>query len=320
MMEPNSFTSEPQYQRPDQRNSDIDYIRYPEPLMVVQPPVQQPVVPMPVPVAQPVAPGIDYGYDPNFARRLFAKMGTEYITCNPLDFYGNAIPLGSFCYALAFIIYGFYRCKIYKVNDTFLWAVILLFGGIGQCTAGFLEFCKGRGFPTGLYLTYGFYCLTHYGIKTIPRWFDINQNYSMLYNYTEDSLCCFYSAMVVISFGILLASIRTNCLYIIQCLTAFVFFLLRAVGEGSGSLGTKRNAAGIFQAISGFFSLLLCFSQILNNETFYRSVFPSCPMTPYNEIDVYGNTLPGAVPGVVAPPVAPVTPVVPVAPATVPVV
>ena len=61
MMEPNSFTSEPQYQRPDQRNSDIDYIRYPEPLMVVQPPVQQPVVPMPVPVAQPVAPGIDYG-------------------------------------------------------------------------------------------------------------------------------------------------------------------------------------------------------------------------------------------------------------------
>ena len=79
MMEPNSFTSEPQYQRPDQRNSDIDYIRYPEPLMVAQPtvPVAQPVVP--VPVAQPVAPGIDYGYDPNFARRLFAKMGTEYI-------------------------------------------------------------------------------------------------------------------------------------------------------------------------------------------------------------------------------------------------
>jgi succinate-acetate transporter protein len=318
-MESARFTNKPQYQRPDQRNPDIDYIRYPEPLVVAQPQLQsQPAVPFPA--AQPIVPGIDYGYDEILLEELFSKMGIEYITCNPLDFYGNAIPLGSFCYALAFIIYGFYRCKVYKVNDTFLWAVILLFGGIGQCTAGFLEFCKGRGFPTGLYLTYGFYCLTHYGIKTIPRWFDINQNYSMLYNYTEDSLCCFYSAMVVISFGILLASIRTNCLYIIQCLTAFVFFLLRAVGEGSGSLGTKRNAAGIFQAISGFFSLLLCFSQILNNETFYRSVFPSCPMTPYNEIDVYGNTLPGAVPGVVAPPVAPVTPVVPVAPATVPVV
>lgn len=31
-MEPGSFTSEPQYQRPDQRNSDIDFIRRPEPI------------------------------------------------------------------------------------------------------------------------------------------------------------------------------------------------------------------------------------------------------------------------------------------------
>ena len=288
MMEPNSFTSEPQYQRPDQRNSDIDYIRRPEPIIVPSP-VPQPVpvpVPVPAPVG-PVQPSIEYGYDPMFAQRFFAKMGREYLTCNKVDYYGNAIPLGSFCYALAFIIYGFYRCKVYRVNDTFLWSVILLFGGIGQCTAGFLEFCNGRGFPTALYLTYGFYCLSHYAGYTIPPWFNINQNKSMLYNYTENSICAFYSAMVVISFGILLGSIKTNSLYICQCLTAFVFFLLRAVGEGCGSLGTKRNAAGILQVISGFFSLLLCFSQILNNETFYRPVFPSCPVGPYNNyIDI----------------------------------
>ena len=223
MMEPNSFTSEPQYQRPDQRNSDIDYIRRPEPLVVPSPAA----VPVPVTAA---APGIEYGYDPTFAKRLFAKMGREYLTCNRLDYYGNAIPLGSWCYALAFIIYGFYRCKVYRVNDTFLWAVILLFGGIGQVTAGFLEFCKGRGFPSALYLTYGFYCLSHYAGYTIPQWFNINQNYSMLYNFTEDSICAFYSGWVVLSFGLLLASVRTNCLYLCQCFTAFVFFLLRAVG------------------------------------------------------------------------------------------
>ena len=297
MMEPNSFTSEPQYQRPDQRNSDIDYIRRPEPIIIPSP--VPAAVPVPVPTG-PVAPTLEYGYDPTFAQRLFAKMGREYITCNRLDYYGNAIPLGSFCYALAFMIYGFYRCKVYRVNDTFLWSVILLFGGIGQCTAGFLEFCRGRGFPSALYLTYGFYCLSHYAGYTIPPWFNINQNKSMLYNYTEDSICAFYSAMVFISFGILLGSIKTNCLYICQCLTAFGFFLLRAVGEGCGSLGTKRQAAGILQVISGFFSLLLCFSQILNNETFGRSVFPSCPIGGgYNYIDV--------------PPVAPVVaqPVIP---------
>ena len=291
MMEPNSFTSEPQYQRPDQRNSDIDYIRRPEPV-VIAPPVTTPAV---VPVG-PVAPGIEYGFDPTFAKRLFSKMGREYLTCNRLDYYGNAIPLGSFCYAIAFIIYGFYRCKIYKVNDTFLWSVILLFGGIGQSTAGFLEFCKGRSFPHVLYLTYGFYCLSHYAAYTIPQWFYINQNNSMLYNYTEDSICAFYSGWVVISFAVLLGSLRSNCLYLLQCLTAFAFFLLRAVGEGSGSLGTKRQAAGILQAISGFFSLLICFSQIINNETCGKPAFPTCPLAPINGIDLVESAVAQPVP------------------------
>ena len=216
-----------------------------------------------------------------------------------------------------FIIYGFYRCKVYRVNDTFLWSIILLFGGIGQCTAGFLEYCKGRSFPSALYLTYGFYCLSHYAYYTIPPWFGINENMSMLYNYSEHSICAFYSAWVVISFGFVLASARTNVLYILQCITAFVFFLLRAVGEGNGSLGTKRNAAGILQAISGFLSLLICFSQILNNETFGSGVFPTCPMDPYNEIDVYNQYPPMIAPPTVPVATAPVVPVVPVATAPV---
>ena len=283
-MEPGSFTSEPQYQRPDQRNSDIDYIRRPEP-------VQAPAV---VPGVAPVPPAPEFGWDPLFARRLFDKMGREYITCNRLDYFGNGIPLGSFCYAIAFIIYGFYRCKVYRVNDTFLWSIILLFGGIGQCTA-----------------------LSHYAYYTIPPWFGINDNMSMLYNYSEHSICAFYSAWVVISFGFVLASARTNVLYILQCITAFVFFLLRAVGEGNGSLGTKRNAAGILQAISGFLSLLICFSQILNNETFGSGVFPTCPMDPYNEIDVYNQYPPMIAPPTVPVATAPVVPVVPVATAPV---
>ena len=295
-MEPGSFTSEPQYQRPDQRNSDIDYIRRPEPIIVPQ--AVQPIAPVPV----PVAPAPEFGWDPTFAKRLFNKMGREYITCRRVDTFGNAIPLGSFCYAIAFIIYGFYRCKIYRVNDTFLWSIILLFGGIGQCTAGFLEYCRGRSFPSALYLSFGFYCLSHYAWYTIPSWFDLNGNRSLLYSYSENSICAFYSAWLVIVFGLCLSSARTNVLYILQCLTAFAFFLLRAIGEGMGSLGCKRNAAGILQAISGFFSLLICMSQILNNETFYRGVFPTCPLSQYNDIDDYGM----GYPPMVAPPTVPV--------------
>ncbi len=301
-MEPGSFTSEPQYQRPDQRNSDIDYIRRPEPIVAPQ------VVPAVVPAVVPTVPVAGGYYDGSLAKRLLGKFGSDVLTWNQLDYYANAIPLGSFCYALAFIIYGFFRCKVYRVNDTFLWSVILLFGGIGQCTAGFLEWCKGRSFVTALYLTYGFYCLSHYAYYIIPEWFVINQNETMLYNFSENAICAFYSAMVVLSFGLVLASTRTNLLFILQCLTAFVFFLLRAVGEGSGSLATKRHAAGILQAISGFFSLLICISQLINNEGFHRPCFPTCPMSPYNEVDVFD---PGMMqqPVVAAPPEA-VVPVV----------
>ena len=295
-MEIGSFTSEPQYQRPDQKNSDIDFVRYP-----VGPVVPQPVVPVvPVPGPVPVVSN-KYFYDGSFAQRLLNKFGSDVLVWNQLDYYANAIPLGSFCYAIAFIIYGFFRCKVYRVNDTFLWSVILLFGGIGQATAGFLEWCKGRAFPTALYLTYGFYCLSHYAYYIIPPWFRINNNMSMIYNFTEDSICVFYSAWVVISFGILMASCKTNFLFLAQCLTGFVFFLLRAVGEGRGSLATKRNAAGILQSISGFFSLLVCFSQLLNNETFHKPCFPTCPLSSYNEIDIIPT-----LPPVVAPPGVPV--------------
>ena len=103
-----------------------------------------------------------------------------------------------------------------------------------------------------------------------------------------------------ISFGILLGSIRTNLIFIIQSFATFVFFLLRAIGEECGSLVTKRNAAGIFQAIAGFFSLLICFSQLLNNETFNSPVFPTFPMSPYNEVDIMN-----ALPSVAAPPQTP---------------
>ena len=67
-------------------------------------------------------------------KRFVGKFGSEVLNWHRMDYDTNAIPLGSFCFALAFIIYAFYRCKVYKVNDSFLWSVILiflLFGGIG---------------------------------------------------------------------------------------------------------------------------------------------------------------------------------------------
>ena len=299
-MEINSFTSEPQYQRPDERNDVVHYI-------------PKPVPPPAMDQGMGGAMGAMTYLDPNMCRPLFNKFGSGAWVFNRLDFFGNSIILGAICNALAFIIYGFYRCKVYRVNDTFLWSVILLFGGLGQITAGFLEYCKGRTFPCTLYLCLGFYCLTHYAYYVLPPHFYINDNTSMYYTYDDNSMAAFYAGWCFIAFALIVGSVRSNVLYILQVLTCFAFFLLRAIGEGCGSRPTKWHAAGILEAISGFFSLFVGLSQIINNETCYRMCFPTCPMSPDNDIDMLPPYM--AIPGqkaILSPPVQTVQPVAPV--------
>ena len=273
MMEPGSFTSEPQYQRPDERNDMVNYISKPE----IKASATQPS-PMDYKT-------ITY-LDPGMAGPLFDKFGNSPWIFNRLDFYGNSIILGAMSNALAFIIYGFYRCKVYRVNDTFLWSVILLFGGIGQITSGFLEYYKGRSFTCTLYLCLGFYCLSHYSYYVLEPHFIINQNNYMYYTYESGSMAAFYGGWTFIAFALLIGSVKSNLLYILQIATCFAFFLVRTIGEGFDAIGARRHGSGVLQAISGFISLYIGFTQIINNETSNRMILPTCPMSPSNEIDM----------------------------------
>ena len=279
MMESNSFTSEPQYQRPDDRNSMVHFI--PRPIIQQQAP---PVVVAPQPVA--VDPGVIHYLDPNFARPLYTKFGKEPWIFNRLDFFGNSIIFGAICNGLAFIIYGFFRCKVFRRKNSFMWAVILCFGGLGQTTAGFLEYCKGRTFPCTVYLCFGFYCFTHYAYYFLMNHFEINYNTTMYYNFDGHSLAVFYAGWTFITFGMILSAVRSNLIYMLQLFLMFASFLLRAIGEGTNSMYTKRHASGIFEVLSGFFSLYMAISQIINNETCYIMTLPTCPMSPDNEIDI----------------------------------
>ena len=85
---------------------------------------------------------------------LLNKIEKTPFIVNRLDYYGNSIPLGAFCFAVSFVLYGFYECKVFAQPDTFTFLVLLLFGGIGQITAGIFEFIKSRTFPTVVYLLY----------------------------------------------------------------------------------------------------------------------------------------------------------------------
>ena len=215
-------------------------------------------------------------------KKLSHKLRYTSIVVNRLDYYGNSIPLGAFCNAISFILYGFYRCKAYSTNDTFLWGVILLFGGLGQITSGILEFIKGRAFTTTLYLCYGFYCLSHYYIYILPIKFSKYNIFGI--NYNEINICAFYGAWAIISLPITFTSIKVNFFYFLQCQATSVFFILRCFGEGFGTYSVVRHSAGILQVIAGFLSLYICICQLINEQFGYQFL-PAVPFIPNNEID-----------------------------------
>ena len=225
-------------------------------------------------------------YDPSIEsiKRLVQKFGFTAIIVNRLDYYANGIPLGAFCNCIAFVLYGFHRAGVYSTNDTFLWGLILLFGGIGQITAGLFEFLKGRSFPTTLYLTYGFYCLSHYATYIIPLKFKDIGIYGI--NYDNHSLAFFYGAWFIISLPLVICSLKTNIFYVLQTVLTLLFFLMRWIGEiHDGNPAIGKRTAGIFEIIAGFVSLYICINQLINEQ--FRSQFlPSFPLSPDNEIDI----------------------------------
>ena len=102
MMVITSFTSEPQYQRPDERNDMVHFIPRP---VVAQP--QPAVVPSPV-----IAPASNMMYlDPGMARPLFNKFGSGAWIFNRLDFFGNSIILGAICNAIVSLFTDFTDAK-----------------------------------------------------------------------------------------------------------------------------------------------------------------------------------------------------------------
>ncbi len=218
-----------------------------------------------------------------YIKRLVQKFGYTAVIVNRLDYYANAIPLGAFCNAIAFILYGFHRCNVFSTNDTFLWGIILLFGGIGQATAGFLEFLKGRSFPATLYLTYGFYCLSHYATYIIPIKFGEFGIYGI--NYHEGSLAFFFGAWFLIVLPLVICSLKTNIFFLLQTVCTLLFFLFRWIGELAEKDCTRKNVAGILETIAGFVSLYICINQLVN-EQFRKQMLPSIPLSVDNEIDI----------------------------------
>ena len=206
-------------------------------------------------------------------------MGYIQLSTNNLDYYANSIPIGAFCNSISFILYGFQLCKVFNNEDNFLYGVILIFGGIGQITSGILEFIKIRTFPSLVYLTYGFYCLSLYIIKT---------DNIFLGEASPKDLSAFYGAWMIISIPITISSIKINLLYVLHTFLTMAFFVLEVFGQGFKEDNVRNKTGGIILSISGFVSLYIFLNQVVN-ETLKFQFLPAIPFVPDNEIDIVAD-------------------------------
>ena len=206
---------------------------------------------------------------------FLSKLQNSPLLINRLDYYGNSIPLGAFCFAISFIVYGFYECGVFKEPDAFSFAVLFLFGGIGQITAGIFEYIKSRTFPTVIYLLYGLYFIS---------FFFSFYYYSDIYK-EKDSRKIFYGTWAGLSFPLVIGSFQTNVVYLLQNIAAFAFFIIRCIGECKDLGILNTTVSGILELVTVFLSLYLCFSQVIN-EHFRRTILPAFPIKKDNEIDI----------------------------------
>jgi len=157
-------------------------------------------------------------------RQLLYKLERTPIFVNRLDYFGNSIPIGAFCNAIAFIIWGFQTCKVLN-NEPFLNGLIIIFGGLGQITAGLLEYLKIRSYSALLYLTLGFFCFSYFLIGT-DNFKIANINLG-----DHEEMAFFFGAWFIIILPIVVASIKINVFFLVHTASTCFFFFFRWVGE-----------------------------------------------------------------------------------------
>ena len=208
-------------------------------------------------------------------QHILNKLEHTPFVVNRLDYYGNSIPLGAFCFAVSFILIGFIECGIFNKYDTFTFSVILLFGGIGQITSGILEYIKSRTYPTIIYLLYGLYFISFFFMYYYKdEIYDIGKNRQF-----------YFGTWAGLTFPLAIGSFQTNVIYILQSVTGCAFFVVRCIGESKNWDVLNTKVSGILELITGFSSLYLCFSQVLN-EHYRCTILPAFPLNPENEIDI----------------------------------
>ena len=84
--------------------------------------------------------------------KFFEKLEKKTIFTKNTRKYANSIPIGAFCNGISSIVFGIFKTRLLVDEYANVWSVFVLFGGLGQLTAGIMELIKGREFTSFLYI------------------------------------------------------------------------------------------------------------------------------------------------------------------------
>ena len=191
--------------------------------------------------------------------------------------YANSIPIGAFTFGMTFLVFGFFLSNLYKF-DALVLTELFIVGGIGQITAGIMEFVKGRSFTASFYLIFGMFSITTFGLYFFDK-------YNLVANNDHKDLTAYYLFWLLVAFGFIFCSFKSNWMYTINIGLIIMMFLLECIGEGVKSKGTIKVGGG-FCIAAGFVSLYIGFGQ-LANESLNKKIFPMIPYVNDNGIDKF---------------------------------
>ena len=189
--------------------------------------------------------------------------------------YANSIPTGAFTFGMTFLVFGFFLSNLYKF-DALVLTELFIVGGIGQITAGIMEFVKGRSFTASFYLIFGMYSITTFGLYFFDK-------YNLVANNDHKDLTSYYLFWLLIATGFIFCSFKSNVMYSVNIGLIIIMFLLECIGEGVESSDTIKVGGG-FCIAAGFVSLYIGFGQ-LANDSFNKNLFPMFPYVIDNAID-----------------------------------
>ena len=220
----------------------------------------------------------------NNIQQILYKLERSLLIVNRIDYFGNAIPTGAFCNAITFIIVGFYRCHaLNNLKIDFMKGIILIFGGIGQITAGLLEFLKARSYSALLYLTLGFYCISTLLADDFNKHITRNNLFGVREADSRE-ITLYLWAWFLIMVPLIIGSFKVNIFFLIQTGSTFLYFLFRWVGEVSDKEELTNYTSGVFQLIAGFVSLYIFAYQIIDEEL-KTQILPCIALDKENDID-----------------------------------